>query len=274
MKRTILGLLILVVLVQLQLSTKADGDNVFFTYGNDYQNRTYEILVGEEEINFIIIFEEDCDSWSYYLSDYTIFLTNFSEDFPFEQNKDDKYVERVPLDRNAPPGDYYIDIFFNYTASNGSSKNNVIPYHIKYIRPFEILNISIPGGYQRSMVLEVQTYVNFSRLTIIFDSDGDIAVMDEETTYKDLPLGKYTFSTRIKKRMTFAGDQQEVAYHIIGEYKGHVVETYEYNIDVSVMWDEDEENNEDPFILVSLIGILIIIAILANYAILRWRRRK
>lgn len=258
----------------LSQATAADDVECFFSPPDDAYNGTNEAFVGEEGLNFVVTWRVNILNWSYELSDYSLFEYEIYERNGGEKIPGSRSTAYVHLDPEASPGRYEIKILMNYTTSDGEEHNEEFPYVIDYIEVIEITNIVIPSGQTRTFRIDLQTHIEFSEISIRYDSDGDVKIDDDREVIKDVSPGTYTFRTTIGKGKTYPGDQQEVAYHIIAKQGDRRIELYEYNINVSITWSDETYFEQNKILIYVLILVGIIVAILLAFSYYFYLKRK
>ena len=134
----------------------------------------------------------------------------------------------------------------------------------------EIKNLKIPKEYERTFSLTVETFTDFDKLKVIFDSDGDIETEKDEIVLENISAGNYSFETKIYQIETFPGDAQELSYRIIGTIDSRTVELEDYNMPVKINWNgkdknKTQEKNNFYFGIVIVIILIILICLFYYY---------
>lgn len=243
---------------------QGEEDGAYFYAPLTGKTETHVAYEGEEPLSLRVIFGQNCTNWSVEIQN-PLFARDV-RDVDYEQMPAGMKMSRgIDLNPNATPGEYNVTIYFNYTDEQENYITNTFHYLIVLQQTLEIKSITIPNESERVFSLEVQTFVVFSWIEVLFDSDGDVDVHPEKLHFSDLQPGNYTFETQIKRDASFADDKQEVGYYIGGSIGNRTVEFTEKNIEVSISWDESVKENVSATSTALLICGIIAVAIIFNY---------
>ena len=247
-------------------SAEEPPENLFS--GSAVIEETHTVFKHQDGLSFIILWKEDNLNWSIELENISIFLNDFSGEGVFPGEKGTTSEDYVQLNASAPTGDYNIIIDLTYTQLSGDTVTKRYEYPMSYIEPFRITRIILPSNTSYGFTIEIETFVFLSKITMRFDSDGDIDLDKKRIERRNIPPGNYSFKTKATPShfMYKDGGQQEVAYHIIAINGSHIMELYEYNIIVNVVW-------EDTTLYIPLITVIVLSLILVIYVFYRRRKR-
>ncbi len=271
MKKFILIIvLILSILTLIPVITQGNDDVVFFFSPNADDIPTDIVFRGEIELDLKVIFSQDCSDWSVEMNS-DLFNTRIigihRESLP--EGKIKNYG--LGVNQNAPFGNYSIPVYLNYSDVSGRRINNIFNFTLEYTEAYRITEVTLPTKETKEFVIIIETYVELSELHVSFDSDGDIGISNNSFLLSDPFVGTYPFSTFVFKEQTGSGNQ-EVGYHVIGNFNGREIESIESNIIVSVEWKEDEQDNS-PYSNYLIIAVLILFLICFNYYIFIHRKK-
>lgn len=228
------------------------------------ENGTNVVYLGEEKIKLVVVFGENCTNWSIDLDD-DFFSTEISGISPSKKSAGSVYIKDLPINESSIFGEHYITLFFNYTNEENEIITNEYKFILNYLNTLYIKEIVLPTYNSKIFQLHIETFINFSRIQFLFDSDGDIEIINPEQELLSPIPGNYTIETGITKRSSRPGNSQEVGYHIIGYTGNRTVEFKENNIGISLNWisiNSDEVFNNVTYMLLITI---VIIAIIFNY---------
>jgi hypothetical protein len=266
MKRIIFGVLIFIIIISLLPYAEGAEDQIYLYVNQGEETEHLVVFVGEYRVYLKVIYGQNCSNWIIDL-DSPILLHPLKGMTPESVSAGKVSGFSLDINPEAPPGHYPIVVYFNYSNEENKKISNRFNLSIEYIKPFELKEINIPKGRERNSSLKLETFMEFTELKVLFDSDGDIETEKHEIILENVSTGNYTFKTNIYKRETFAGDAQELGYWIIGTVNNRTVEFGENNIPVKITWTEEEKKDgEEGFIpgfeaIFVLISILIILSI-------------
>ena len=262
--------LILGILTLIPLTTQGD-DDIVFIYSPDAEDIPTDIVFrGEAELDLKVIFSQDCSDWSVEMNSELFnhgIIGIHRESIP--EGKKKNYG--LEVNQNAPFGNYSIPVYLNYSDALGNRINQIFNFTMRYTEALRITDITLPTTETKEFVIYIETYVQLTSLNVLIDSDGDIGISNESYILYNLLEGMHSFSTYVFKEQTGSGNQ-EVGYHVVGNYNGREIEYIESNIIVSVEWEEDEQDNS-PNSDYLIVTVLIFLLICFNYYLIIHRKK-
>ena len=224
-------------------NVKAGYDRVYF-YSKDEEEEIKMVFVGEYDIGLRVIFGNNCSNYNIEVNS-PIFAHPLSGITPEKILAGEIHDLGLDINPNAQIGDYPITVFFNYTNEKNLKVTNQFNFTLKYRKSFEIKELKIPKGKERVFSLTIETFINFTKLKVMYDSDGDIEIKNDEFILENISIGNYTFETLINKIEAHETNAQELGYHIIGFIDSRMIEKLELNIPVRIIWEENSNNNNN-----------------------------
>ncbi len=237
-------------------------DTMFFS---QFDEPTDVVYMGEWSINLDCYFSQNYSNWEVAFSS-ELFVGNYSGR-TMEWCEGGHWLGMgISLDRNQEPGVYDIPVYLNYTADDGTLVRRVFDLQLTCIRAVQLTAFRITDS--KDLYLSLELTVPCDELWVRFDTDGGLKVDPEGYKMTSVEPGTYEFSSDlIGGGMFFRDDEEEVAYHIIAEFDGRIVEYARYNIP-----PEEVMGGQSGGYIILAIGALLIIVLLVAITVL-WKRK-
>lgn len=244
--------------------------------GGERQERTDSVVyVGEDAIKFTWEFGQNAHNYSTEVRS-PLFLRPLKPCImPLFQTAGSGGGTALEINPKAHLGLYKIIGFFNYTDDNEINISRQYNFTVELKKALAIRNIKVPEGKERIMSVDIETYIEFSELTVEFNTDGDIRVELEKISRHDLEPGSYNFKTSIFKDAVLVSEQQELGYRVIGYFDSrHVYFDDNWTMPVNIDWQTTDKmdsfvgnNSENVFCGGTILIILVIV--LFTYKLLK-----
>jgi hypothetical protein len=242
-------------------NTCAEEDDIYF--GKRFQE-TDVIMVGDDSICLFIKFGQTSTNYSIALES-PLFIYPLIDHSNTTKQAGTTSSFTLKINPDAAPGKYNISVNISYYIETGIFINKNIFILISYIKAIEIIDIDIPQVTERIFSIDIETYVNFDEIRVVFDPDGDIDAEPEEIILYDLSPGRHTLETRIfRKSVSITNGNRTIDYDIYATSKGETIHISNNDIELAINWENDERKIGD-FLIYLLIIILIIILMVFNY---------
>lgn len=246
----------------------SNDDEIFFQAqgktGHSPENDTDTVYQGEDHITLIVLFSQNSTEWNIDLI-HPLFLYNVSGVSHSTAKAGLIYRNNMEINSSSDFGDYNISVYFNYTDDDGNKIKRTYNTILHYIPTLEIKKIKKPTTNDKNFLIEVESFIQFDSLIVKFGSDGNIGIQDSEQDFQNLPPGNYSFRTGITQIRAPIYDDQEVSYHIIGNIGNRTIEFHEYNINISIDWNEWVEGRILTHVGMMILFIGIIFVIILKY---------
>ena len=248
---------------------QSEEDRIYFE-SNGSDKETHFLFEGEEMLDAVLIFGENCTRWGIDITTDLFGPNFFLHETHNESVKAGTSIElEFILNEDIPFGNYNTTIRFNYTTEDDEEITKTFYYIIHYVKVLEITKVRIPETWDENFVVEVEIFLNISKLKVGFDSDGNIKITNKSLNYSNLSPGKYFFKTPIYMSESFPGDEQELGYRITATIEenqtNRSIVFSEYNMKVSVGKAEDSEKPIFDNWGAILIGVAVVALIVFNY---------
>ena len=271
MRWFLLSLIIIPMIFVLQSASAEEPPTIFFS-GSEPLEETHTVFKYEDGLTFVILWNEDNLNWSIELENISLFSYDFSGEGAFSKKKGTRSFVSVHLNASAPAGVYNIIIDLRYTQLSGDTVTKRYEYPLSYVEPLRITRIILPSNTSPGFIVDIETYVFLSELTMKFDSDGDIDLDEKRIERRNVPPGNYSFKTKVVQSYDMDGGQQEVAYHLVAINGSHIIELSEYNINVNVVWKDYLGFSKTTWYIVLIIVVLLILIIVIYVRYLKRNR--
>ena len=238
MKIGIFFLLIHLFLIIDDLGAQAEENEVYFTAPNPEKvaERTDMYYVNESQATLHVKWGQDCSNWCVDMHS-PLFSTFMAGTHYRKIEAGDKHSSSINLNPQAPPGEYSITVYLNYTDESDEFVTEEHNFVIKYLDTFEVLDFILPTTNNKNVSLKVETFYQFSELKVGFYPRGDLDVEEYEILLTDVGPGIHSFETNIIKRNTsFVSVEQSIAYKLTGTIDGRTIEKDQEHQNVRIIW--------------------------------------
>ena len=229
------------------------------------------IPVGKSSIDLrVSIGDINCREYSIeYYSPFFLFSYPITENGTINANSANDY--QIDINRSAIPGCYNVTFKTIITMEENITRTLYFNKSLLYVSSLEILDVQFPSKYERTVQITIKTHLVFNEISLIFNTDGDVGIAPEIITYTNLSQGIYQFNGTVYQ-LDYGYGSQEIGFKIIAFYDSQFFEINEENVNVGILWeeeDQDEQKNMNWAIPFILFIILILINLLFYYL---WKR--
>ena len=170
---------------------------------------------------------------------------------------------------NASPGDHELTFDVRYTDATNETRHLSFNRTLHLVRSIELRRFMIDAGGTSNLVAEVELFLPCDRLSVEFDTDGNVRVETELIERRSLDPGVYRFETGMVHSGLFpSGDEYEVGYDIRADFGNRTIQLTRKNIDPRII-----SRGDGPFAWALLALILVVVAVVGLVLVL-WRRRR
>lgn len=239
----------------------------------DEINNTLLIPVGKPSIDLrVSIGDINCREYFIeYYSPFFLFSFPITENRNINANSTNDY--QIDINRSAIPGYYNVTFKTIITMEENITRTLYFNKSLLYVSSLEILDVQFPSKYERTVQITIKTHLVFNNISLMFNTDGDVGIDPEIITYTNLSQGIYQFKGTVYQ-LDYGYGSQEIGFKIIAFYDSQFFEIIEENVNVGILWeeeDQDEPKNTNwafPFIL------LILLFVVNLFLYYRWKRGK
>jgi len=232
----------------------AEDDVVCFTAMVPGRPVTDVIYYGERSVGLTLVFGHNCSNWSIEVSS-PLFGHSLRGLNPEEIEAGKNIVSSIAVNPDASFRTYDVTAYLNYTNEEGEAVNRSYDFNLTLLPTWRMVDVHVPEGGDHQLSVTFETFRKFHNVTIHFGGDGNVGVEDERIVLEDVEPGNHTVRTTVVRVDSWAGNAQEVNWHIIGVVENRTLEKAEYNIPVDVGWGIP--GFAVPLVLLATVGAML-----------------
>jgi hypothetical protein len=240
-------------------NVKGDENQIYFIYkGERIEQPIYYIEKGI--FAFEIVFGINCSQHEIIVNSSVLRPFTYKSINAF--NKDESKKHGIAIKSDSLPGKYNVSFNLNYTNDNDQIIEEQYYFNIEFLNAFIIKDIIIPSGEERTISIEMESFVKLKQLEIFIYPSGDIDMKDIYFNYEDVTPGNITVTSEISKLSEKIGEQG-FTYIINVKFDSGEEKKYNEYIPTEINWTF-EENVKSINWKIKIIFLFIVIITIWN----------